>query len=206
MLRFSIPLLFLSILTLNAQASSILPQDTSTGTDGTFELLNGADTLFNNTNSIYNFVDFNIASGTTLTIDSNGPVYIYSQQSITINGSLITNSPDLHLIAQAISFNGSINSTGGDLLIASASSNPTTPDVSNGSFISSNAGLTITTGTIDTGTVTSGNNLFITANPVITPINGGTTGIITPSPVPVPAALWLMLSGILSIGLLLRRQ
>lgn len=201
MFRFSISLLLLSIFTLNTQAANILIQDASSGVDGSLELLNGNNTLFSNTDNIYNFVDFNIANGATLNIDSSGPVYIYSQQSITINGSLITNSPDLQLIAQTININGSITSTGSNLLIASASNNPTTPDVSNGAFISSSSGLTITTGMINTGT----GNLIITGNPGLTPINSGTI-VLTPSPVPVPAALWLMISGMLSIGLLIRRQ
>jgi len=161
MLRISVSLLLLSIFTCNAHASSVLPQEVSTGTDGSFNLLSD-DILFNNADGIYNFIDFNIADGATLNINSSGPVYIYSQQSMTIFGNLIADTTDLHLIAPTIN-------TGSTSTISADSITLVILD-------SSGTG----TGSTDTG------------NGII--IDSGNSGITT---VPVPAAIWLMLSGML---------
>lgn len=167
---FRISLLLLSIFTFTTHASIILPQDISTGADGSFNLLTD-DILFNNTDGIYNFVDFNIADGITLNISNSGPVYIYSQQSISLSGNIIANTPDLHLIAPAFNTNNATISTSGTLTYSVIGG------TSNGS------------GSTGTGSgITIGN---------------GNPGI---SPVPLPAAIWLMLSGLLSIGMLKIRQ
>jgi len=124
MLRLSELLITLCVFTFNAQASTLLTQSNSTGEDGPFNLLSDS-TLFADPDSIYNFTDFTIAAGTTLNITDSGPVYIYSQQSITISGSLIADTPDLHLIAPSIiaTPTGSI-STLGDLNIINTATVP----------------------------------------------------------------------------------
>lgn len=144
MFRFSVLLTIFCAFSFNAQASSVLPQSGSTGADGLFNLLSDS-ALFADSDNIYNFTDFTIGAGTTLNITDRGPVYIFSQQGITINGSLIADSSDLHLIAPSIiaSGTGSINARG-DLNI-------------------------ITT-------------------------------------VPLPGAFWLLISGLLSLGIIKRRR
>lgn len=203
MLRFTLSLLLLSIFIFNTNASGLLPQGLSTGSDGILDLLNSNRTLFNNTNNIYNFADFNIASDSTLNINNNSAVYIYSQQSIIINGALITNSPDLHLIAQSINLNGNITTSGTNLLMANASNNPSAPEINSGTIINNNPSLMITIGTIKTDTISWDNAITITSSAGLTPVFNAP---ILLSPVPVPAALWLMISGILSIGLLAHCQ
>lgn len=113
MFQLSSLLIIFCAFSFNAQASSALPQSSSTGADGLFNLLSDS-TLFTDSDNIYNFTDFTIGAGTTLNITDSGPVYIFSQQSITISGSLIADSSDLHLIAPSIiaSSTGSINALG----------------------------------------------------------------------------------------------
>jgi len=124
MFRISVSLLLLSIFTYNAHASSILPQEVSTGADGSFNLLSD-DVLFSNADGIYNFIDFNIADGVTLNINNSGPIYIYSQQSMTISGNLIADTTDLHLIAPTIntSSTSTISASSITLVILDSSSN-----------------------------------------------------------------------------------
>lgn len=202
--RLSPTLILLSILTFNTQANSI-PQQTSSGVDGNFNLLTN-DTLFSSIDNIYNFIDFNIADGATLNISNSGPVYIYAQQSITLNGNIMANTADLHLFSANITLNGNININ--NLLVAvDGTSTATTPDISGAIILSGNPEASITSGYIDTTSIDGSINL-IGANNTLIPTNSSTTTgpiIITPSPVPVPAAIWLMISGLLSFGLLKRR-
>lgn len=211
MSKLFISLLLLSLFCINVQASSV-PQINSTGTDGLFSLLSN-DALFSSTSNIYNFSDFNIAEGATLEINSSDAVYIYSQQSITINGTLTSSSADLHFIAPAFNFNGTLNSDGNlnVVILGTGSSTPSAPDISNGVVVSSNLDTTLTTGFIEAGTITTGDFIFpIFDEPTLVLVdNGNTVGpivIINPSPVPLPGALWLMISGILSFGLLKKPQ
>ena len=193
--RFSVSLILLSVITFNTQASSILPQDNSTGADGLFNLLSDSS-LFANPGNIYNFTDFTIAAGATLYITANNkPVYIYSQQNITIKGALITDTPYLHLIAsQQIDLTGSLISN--SLVITTSEKDSTTQETT-GSIILTNGSATGTTSTGIAGSI------IITNIASSIDISAGT---ITLTSVPLPAALWLMISGLLSFGLMSRRD
>ena len=210
MLKLSISLLLLSLFTINAQAASV-PQISSTGADGAFSLLND-DTLFSNTSNIYNFTDFNIAAGATLNVNNSDTVYIYSEQSIIINGALTSNSPDLHLIAPTITLGsltatGSVVVTGQNFNISTGELTTTNPNndngvtIGSGTFIGSDLDLT---NPIGTGIIILDPSISFTIP--TNPINVETiTFVTTPSPVPLPGALWLMMSGIIGFGLLKRR-
>lgn len=218
MFRFIIALSLFSAFTFNTHASSI-PQELSTGADGIFNLLTGEETLYGTADNIYNFADFNVAEGAILKIDNSGPVYIYTQQNITVAGTILTNSSDLHLISQSGGYVSGITSSVTGLAIRSTETgtnfviiggytdtwNPPTPD--NGVTLGND--LILTTGTVDT--ITAGGNLNLLAGNTtitLTPVNNsGTITLITaPSPVPVPAALWLMLSGLLGMAAVIKRR
>ncbi|VAW58499.1 hypothetical protein MNBD_GAMMA08-1938 [hydrothermal vent metagenome] len=136
-----------------------------------------------------------------------------SVPQISSTGALTSNSADLHFIAPTFDFNGTLNSNGSlnFVILNSDSSTPIAPDLSNGVIVNNNAlDATLTTGFIDTGTITTGDFIFpVFDEPTLIPVDNSNTVelivIITPSPVPLPGALWLMMSGIIGFGLLKRR-
>jgi len=176
----------------SVSASIVLPQESSTAEDGVFSISTDM-TLWSDPDNIYNFENFHVGGGATLTIDNTGPVYIYSSQSITIDStsSLFSLVPDLYLIAPEI-FLGSINTTGNLSLVATTltvDSNSTTgADTGTGAVTISNGGSVIIGDSIipsgATGTITlAGGSILISDT------------VLTITPVPVPPALLFFASG-----------
>ena len=190
----------LTLLTLgafNAHAATVLPQTESNGEDGAYTLISNA-TLFNDLDNIYNFTDFSIANGTTLNIFSDAAIFIYSTQSITINGLIYADTPELNFIAPEILITGTLDISDNLGLFANNITFSTDDIISSGTSPSS--------GIISSGTLTGGTTIINGIEPVIidtTPITGGSISL---TPVPLPAALWLMITGLLSFGLIQRRH
>jgi len=162
-------LILLSSISLHTHSQSVLPQAESNGEDGFFSI-NTDTSLFADADNIYNFADFSITDNATLHILSDSAVYIYSQQSITVDGTIFADTPELHLIAPEITgFNLNLNSSGSInlYLLGSVATEPSPGTGSGGVVIISNPGI---------------------------------------SPVPVPAAIWLFASGLLSLLLARRRS
>ena len=198
------------LLTFNAIASSIPLQDTSTGINGIFSIT--TDTaLFDSPDNIYNFSDFMISSDTTLSVNSGQDIFIHSQTGMTIDGNISAPSSNLHLIAPEITINGSIFTS----LSLSLYADTITIDANTGSGSdpAPTSSIIISDGSGDYALI--GDSTSVT----IGDLSGFEAGTITPviipsepifldniSPVPVPAALWLMLSGIMSLLVLSRRK
>lgn len=198
MTRFISALLF-SLFSFNLSAS-LLPQADSNGEDGLL-FIDTSATLFADADNIYNFTDFVIDNNGTLQITSSAEIFIYSQQSITIDGNIIADTAGLNFIAPSILVNGSLQVNSDLSFYTTDSGSSTFPDLSNALITSDTDGASLTRAIIfgedlNNELITLGQIELISTNHlVITP----------PSPVPVPAAIWLLASGLVSLGLFTRK-
>lgn len=202
--------LILSACSFSAYSASILPQYSSNGEDGSYSI-NTSNSLFADSDNIYNFTDFSILDGASLSISSPDPVFIYSQTAIYIDGSIFFDAGDLNLIAPEISFAGTTEfnmGTSGSITIVTneATLSGDTPSVTGSTITSDGSGsIVLSSGgnvAVLSGSIVS-SGILIT-EPVPT-LDGGIITISPPTAVPLPAAGWLMLSG-LSLLIATRRK
>ncbi len=198
--------LLISACSINAYAASILPQISSSGDDGSF-IINTDSTLFTDSDNIYNFTDFSILDNAALNITSSEPVFIYAQNSIYIDGSIFFAAGDLNLIAPEISFGAAAEfnlGTSGSITIvttdatlsgdsSSASGSTITSDSSGSIVLSAGSDIAVISGSISSSSI-------LIIEPVTSTVEG--TFSITPTPVPLPAAGWLMLCGLSGLMLM----
>lgn len=176
-------------------SASLLPQIDSSGEDGLL-FIDTSSTLFADADNIYNFTDFIVDNNGTLQITSSAEIFIYSQQSITIDGSIIADTAGLNFIAPSILITGSLEVNSG-LSFYTTDSDSTFPDLSNALITSGTDGASLTRGIIfgeglNNDIISLGQTELISSNHLqITP----------PSPVPLPASLWFLISGLMSLGL-----
>lgn len=185
LLRFARVMAFAGLITASysVHAISVLPQDVTTGADAAFDLTGSLDWSLSG-DTIFNFTDFTMHTGSVLNVASDGPVFVYAN-TVYLDGPVYSTAPEILFIANSIE-------VGASGLISN-------PDGAIGLYAVDQIllsgpldGYEVVLSTQSTGMPGSGG--------VLDPGTGGGVIIgLPPAPVPLPGAAWLFLSGLLAL-------